>query len=332
MSGTRTPEPESIEITRLRNGEQFAGSLARDVREGLLDSPRTLPSKYFYDERGSELFDEITRLPEYYLTRAETEILEKVADDVIAAVEPDEIVELGAGFSRKTRILLEAMLGRGRGGRYVSLDVSEEPLRDAGERLLERFPELTFEGVVGDFERDLGRIPRRGRRLVAFLGSTFGNFEEEQRRPFLEQVRGMLAPGDAFLMGVDLVKDPAHLEAAYNDTAGVTADFNRNVLRVINRELEADFPVDAFEHVALWVAERSRIEMRLRARDDVVVRLRALDEEARIASGEEIRTELSCKFTRESAERLMASAGLAVEQWSLDMREQFALALARPAA
>jgi L-histidine N-alpha-methyltransferase len=327
---SRTPPDDAITITRLRDGGEPTGRMAEDVREGLDMRPRRLPSKYFYDERGSELFDEITLLPEYYLTRAETEILEEVAEPIVRDVRPWELVELGAGFSRKTRVLLEAMTRLGEGGRLVCLDVAEQPLQDAGERLLERFPELTFEGVVGDFEQDLGRISRRGRRLVAFLGSTFGNFEESQRIPFLRQVRRMLLPGDALLIGLDLVKDPRELEAAYNDAAGVTAEFNKNVLRVLNRELDGDFPVDVFEHLARFNEEQSRIEMILRATRDVDVHLAGIDYRAHFEAGDEIRTELSCKFTRERVEELFRSVDLRLVRWDTDLRERFALALAAP--
>jgi L-histidine N-alpha-methyltransferase len=326
-----SPTPsDAITITRLRAVEQLNDHMADEIREGLAQRPRRLPSKYFYDERGSELFDEITLLPEYYVTRAETEILEEVAESIVRDVRPDELIELGAGFSRKTRVLLEAMTRLDHGGRLVCLDVAEEPLRDAGERLLEKFPELRFEGVVGDFEQDLDRISRDGRRLVAFLGSTFGNFEEAQRLPFLRQVRRMLVPGDAFLIGLDLVKDRRDLEAAYNDAAGVTAEFNKNVLRVVNRELDADFPVDAFEHTARYADEQERIEMWLRAKRDVDVELAGIDYRTHIEAGEEIRTELSCKFTRESAEELFASADLQLRRWDTDLRQRFALALATP--
>jgi L-histidine N-alpha-methyltransferase len=327
---SQTPPYDAITITRLREGSEPTGQMAEEVREGLAQRPRRLPCKYFYDERGSELFDEITLLPEYYLTRAESEILDEVAEEIVRDVRPYELVELGAGFSRKTRILLEAMTRRGEGGRLVCLDVAEEPLRQAGERLLERFPELTFEGVVGDFEQDLGRISRQGTRLVAFLGSTFGNFEESKRLPFLRQVRRMLLPGDGFLIGLDLVKDQRELEAAYNDAAGVTAEFNKNLLRVLNRELDADFPIDAFEHLARWNEDESRMEMLLRAKRDVEVHLAALDHRDRLEEGEEIRTELSCKFTRERVEDLFGSVDLRLSRWDTDLRERFALALATP--
>ena len=327
---SRTPPDDAITITRLRDGGEPTGRMAEEVRDGLSQRPRRLPSKYFYDERGSELFDEITLLPEYYLTRAESEILEEVGEQIVRDVRPYELVELGAGFSRKTRILLEAMTRVGEGGRLVCLDVAEEPLRQAGERLLERFPELTFEGVVGDFEQDLGRISRRGSRLVAFLGSTFGNFEESQRLPFLRQVRRMLHPGDGFLIGLDLVKDPQELEAAYNDAAGVTAAFNKNLLEVLNSELEGDFPLDAFEHVARYDEEQSRIEMLLRATRDLDVHLAAIDHRDHLERGEVIRTELSCKFTRERVEDMFSSVDLRITRWDTDLRERFALALAMP--
>ncbi|HWB72975.1 MAG TPA: L-histidine N(alpha)-methyltransferase, partial [Egibacteraceae bacterium] len=313
----------------------------RGALDGMSDSqllfltavPKTLPPKWFYDARGSALFERITRLPEYYQTRTETAILEAVVDEVAAAVGPAEIVELGSGSSRKTRLLLEAMHARCGGERYVAFDVSEEALRAAGRALRADYPWLEVHGVVGDFDRHLADIPGRdARRLVAFLGSTIGNLHPDRQRPFLHQVAGLLThPDDGLLLGVDLVKDPATLRAAYDDAAGVTAAFNRNVLHVINRELDADLPVDAFAHVARWRAECSWIEMALRADREVAATIGAIDLPVRFAAGEEVRTEISCKFTRDGVQAVLADAGLALARWDTDRDGRFALALARRA-
>ena len=319
-----------IEIRRLCAPDEFREQLARDVRRGFMASPKSLPPKYFYDQRGSELFERITMLPEYYLTRAETSILERVADDLVGSFRPEEIVEIGSGSSRKTQLLLSA-LGANGGRRFVPIDVSEDALRSAADRLLSSFPWLEFVGVVGDFERHLARIPRSGRRLVAFLGSTIGNLTADQRVPFLRSVRAMLAEDDRFLLGVDLVKTSDRLHAAYNDAAGVTAEFNKNVLHVLNRELEGNLPVDHFEHRAFYDAKLERIEMRLMARRNIQARLQALDLDVSFRAGEELHTEISCKFRRETVERAFSGAGLALERWITDAPGDFALALGRPA-
>jgi L-histidine N-alpha-methyltransferase len=301
-----------------------------DIVAGLEASPKWLPSKYFYDGRGSALFERITRLPEYYLTRAETAILESNAESVVARCRPEELVELGSGSSRKTRLLLEAMHRSGAGSRYVALDVSDDALRAAEEALLADYAWLEFAGVVGDFHTDLAAIPRRGPRLVAFLGSTIGNLDPAERATFFPQVRDALQRGDAFLLGLDLVKDVGVLEEAYDDAAGITAEFNRNILAVLNRELDADFPIDAFDHVAVFDKVSSWIEMRLRATRDMVVTLPPLDLRVTLLAGEEIRTEISCKFTREQIEAELVSAGLGVEGWMTDGEQRFAIALAMP--
>jgi L-histidine N-alpha-methyltransferase len=314
---------------RLGAPEEFHEQLARDVRRGLEQRPRSIPPKYFYDARGSELFERITTLPEYYLTRAETSILERVADEIVGDARPEEIVEIGSGSSKKTQLLLGALRAHG-GRRFVPIDVSEDALRAAGERLLARYPWLELALVVGDFERDLARVPRSGRRLVAFLGSTFGNFETEERVPFLRSVRAMLESDDRFLLGVDLVKSRARLNAAYDDSQGVTAEFNKNVLHVLNRELGGDLPVDHFQHRAFYDVPRERIEMRLVARRKIRARLEALDLELFLQAGEELHTEISCKFRRETVEECLRGADLALERWITDDAGDFALAVARP--
>ena len=302
--------------------------LAEDVRAGLGTAPRWLPPKYFYDARGSELFERITQLPEYYLTRAETEILASLSEPLMAQTRPAELVELGSGSSRKTRLLLEAMERHGTGRRYAPLDVSEKALAGAAARLARDLPWLEFAGYVGDFTRDLPRLPRRGRRLIAFLGSTIGNLTPQERAALLRSVAAALEPGDRFLLGVDLVKPRAVLEAAYDDSAGVTAAFNRNVLRVLNRELRAGIPLDAFEHAARYDAALARVEMHLLARRPLTLRFPTLGLAVPLAAGEGVRTEISCKFTRPQVEQELAAAGLCLESWHEDAARRFASAVA----
>jgi L-histidine N-alpha-methyltransferase len=317
-----------LEILHLCGAQDFRRQLEEDARAGLCARPKRLPPKYFYDARGSELFDEITRLPEYYLTRTETAILERVAGEIVALARPREIVEIGAGFSRKTQLLLDA-LGASGGRRFVPVDVSAEALHAAGERLVARYPWLEFVGALGDFERHLGAVPRSGARLVCFLGSTIGNFEPAERVPFLERVRAMLEGQDRFLLGVDLVKSPERLHAAYNDSRGVTAEFNKNVLAVLNRELGGDLDPAAFAHRAFYDARRSRIEMRLVALRRIEARLSDLELELSFDTGEELHTEISCKFRRETVAEDFRGAGLVVERWYTDERGDFALALGK---
>lgn len=320
----------SLEILSLCGPEEFARTLAEDARRGLASSPKTLPAKYFYDARGSELFERITRLPEYYLTRAETSILERCADELVALARPRELVEIGAGFSRKTRLLLDA-LGRHGGKRFVPFDVAPDALRAAGERLVAELPWLEVLGVVGDFERHLAAIPRSGPRLVCFLGSTIGNLSAEERVPFLRSVRAMLERGDRFLLGVDLVKPRARLHAAYNDAEGVTELFNKNVLLVLNRALGARFDPGDFAHRAFYDPKLERIEMRLVALRRIEVRLAKLGLEVVLEPTEELHTEISCKFRREVVAAAFKEAGLVLERWLTDEPGDFALALGRPA-
>ncbi len=319
-----------VRIDRITTPRSLREQLEQDVLRGLTGPEKWLPPTYFYDARGSALFEEITGLDEYYPTRAETEILEAVADDWVAAVGPDEVVELGSGSSHKTRLLLEAMDRAGSGDRYVPIDVSETALAEAGERLGEAYAWLDVHGLVADFHEDLGRIPRSGDRLVAFLGSTIGNLDRTARQGFLGDVRGLLRDRDRLLLGVDLVKDPDVLVAAYDDARGVTAAFNRNMLHVVNRELSADLPVDDFDHVARWNADEERIEMRLRASRAMTAHLPTLDLDVTFREGEELLTELSCKFRREGLARELAAAGLTIERWHTDRQERFGCALIAP--
>ncbi|MEA2329932.1 MAG: L-histidine Nalpha-methyltransferase [Thermoleophilaceae bacterium] len=306
-------------------------TLVADVREGLTRSLKELPPKYFYDERGSALFDRITTLPEYYPTRCERQILNRHAPEIVESSDAEELVELGSGMASKTRALLYAMAGNGSLRRYVPFDVDRSVVEACAVELAEIYPGLSVHGVVGDFGRDLGRIPSGRRRLFAFLGGTIGNLLPEQRAIFLAALREQMDPDDRLVIGTDLVKDRSVLEAAYNDSAGVTAEFNRNVLRVINAGLDADFDPDAFEHVAFFDEANSWIEMRLRANGAQRVRIVGADLELTFADGEEIRTEISAKFTREAVESELAAAGLRLDEFFTDGSRLFGLAFARPA-
>ena len=307
-------------------------SLADDVLDGLTRPFKELPPKHFYDSRGAELFDRICELPEYYPTRAERAILEASSPAIAATTGAVELVELGSGTAAKTRVLLDALQAAGTLARYVPLDVTEAMVRDCAEQLTAEYPGLQVHGVIGDFERHLDRVPpTAGPRIVAFLGGTIGNFPPGSRRRFLRQIARLLGPDDFLLMGTDLVKDPAVLEAAYDDSAGVTAEFNRNVLRVLNRELDADFDPQAFEHVALFDREHEWIEMRLRARRALSVNVRRLDLEVRFQEGEELRTEISAKFTPERLAGDLAAAGMELAHWMTDPEGLFALTLSRRA-
>ena len=307
----------------------LARSLRADVTAGLTASPKWLPPKWFYDARGSELFEQITRLPEYYPTRTERAILAARADDIARLTDAKILVELGSGSSEKTRLLLDALLNHGTLGGFVPLDVSASALSEAVDGLAADYPGLPVQGVVGDLTRHLGCIPDGSDRVVAFLGGTVGNLVPAERATFLDDLRAALTDGDWLLLGTDLVKDPAVVVPAYDDAAGVTAEFNRNVLRVINRELDADFDVDAFQHVALWNAEREWIEMRLRARTAMRVHIRTLDLTVEFAAGEELRTEVSAKFRRDGLDRELRHSGFALQHWWTDPEGLFAVSLAR---
>ncbi len=312
---------------------QSERSLADDVLDGLTRPFKELPPKHFYDARGAELFDRICELPEYYPTRAERTILERSADEIAAITGAVELVELGSGTAAKTRVLLDSLHRAGTLRRYVPLDVTESMVRDCASALTSEYPGLRVHGVIGDFERHLDQVPpAEGPRIVAFLGGTIGNFPPGSRRRFLRQIGRLLGPEDHLLMGTDLVKDPGVLEAAYDDAEGVTAEFNRNVLLVLNRELDADFDPGDFEHVALFDREHEWIEMRLRARRAVSARIQRLDMEVRFAAGEEVRTEISAKFTPERLQGDLAAAGLELAHWLTDPQGLFALTLSRARA
>ena len=303
-------------------------ALRRDVRHGLSQYPKTLPPKWFYDSVGSDLFDQITRLPEYYPTRTEAQILKARATEIAEASNADTLVELGSGTSEKTRMLLDALRDGGSLRRFIPFDVDSSVLRAAGAAIESEYPGVDIDAVCGDFEEHLGKIPRVGRRLVAFLGSTIGNLTPGPRAEFLASVSEMMQPGDALLLGTDLVKDPGRLVRAYDDGAGVTARFNRNVLTVVNRELGADFDVDEFEHVAVWNAAEERIEMWLRSTRAQRVRIAALDLDVDFAEGEQMMTEVSSKFRPEGVEAELAAAGLCRTHWWTDDAGDFGLSLA----
>ena len=307
--------------------DEVADALATDVRIGMSGVPKTLPPKWFYDERGSELFDAITRLPEYYPTRAERSVLVAHAADIAAATRADTLVELGSGTSEKTRLLLDALADAGTLRRFAPFDVSEATLRRAAYAVADEY-DIRVHAVVGDFEQHLDRLPTGGTRLVAFLGGTIGNLAPTARAGFLGELAAGLRDGDTLLLGTDLVKDVGRLEAAYDDRAGVTAAFNRNVLRVINRSLDADFDPDAFEHVVRWEPQPAWIEMRLRARDAQRVRVDAIDLTVGFDAGEELRTEISAKFTRAGVEAELADAGLTLRRWWTDPAGDFGVSLA----
>jgi L-histidine N-alpha-methyltransferase len=304
-------------------------ALRADARRGLTATPKDLPPKWFYDDRGSQLFDEITRLEEYYPTRRERSILEAHADDITDVSGADTLIELGSGTSEKTRLLLDALARAELLRRFVPFDVSEQTLRDAATAISGEHPGIEVHAVVGDFEHHLDRLPTGGRRLVAFLGGTIGNLPPAVRAEFLASIAAGLAPGDSFLLGTDLVKDTDRLVRAYDDAAGVTAAFNRNVLSVINRELGADFDVEAFEHVARWNADEEWIEMWLRAPVAQTVKVPELDLIVEFAAGEEMRTEISAKFRQEKVRAELAAAGLELAEWWTDPEGDFAVSLAR---
>lgn len=318
----------TLSLANYLAADSAAEALRRDVRTGLAGSPKSLPPKWFYDGVGSDLFDRITRLPEYYPTRTEAQILRGRSAEIIAAAGADTLVELGSGTSEKTRVLLDAMRDAGLLRRFVPFDVDAGVLRSAGAAIGAEYPGIEIDAVCGDFEEHLGKIPRVGRRLVVFLGSTIGNLTPGPRAEFLAALADTLQPGDSLLLGTDLVKDTERLVSAYDDAAGVTAAFNRNVLAVVNRELSADFDLDAFEHIAKWNDDEERIEMWLRARAAQHVRIAALDLDIDFAEGEEMLTEVSCKFRPENVAAELADAGLQQTHWWTDPGGDFGLSLA----
>ncbi|WP_454792685.1 L-histidine N(alpha)-methyltransferase [Mycolicibacterium lutetiense] len=318
----------TLSLSNYLAADSAATALRRDVREGLAQSPKMLPPKWFYDSVGSDLFDQITRLPEYYPTRTEAQILRDRSPEIVAAAGADTLVELGSGTSEKTRMLLDAMRDGGQLRRFIPFDVDAGVLRAAGDAIGQEYPGIEIDAVCGDFEEHLGEIPAVGRRLVAFLGSTIGNLTPGPRADFLASLAETLQPGDSVLLGTDLVKESDRLVSAYDDSAGVTAAFNRNVLSVVNRELDADFDLDAFEHVAKWNADEERIEMWLRADEPQQVRIADLDLDVAFGAGEEMLTEVSCKFRADGVADELAKAGLQQTHWWTDEAGDFGLSLA----
>jgi L-histidine N-alpha-methyltransferase len=313
-----------FQLTRTLPEDATGAALRADVLHGLTRMPKSLPPKWFYDARGSELFEEITRLPEYYPTRAEREILAARAPEIAAATGARTLVELGSGSSEKTRFLLDALPGL---HTYVPVDVSESALAGAAEALLAERPALNVHALIADFTRGLALPGTPGPRLVAFLGGTIGNLLPGERAVFLRSVRSLLDPGDFLLLGTDLVKDEEVLVRAYDDAAGVTAAFNKNVLAVLARELGADVDPDDFDHVALWNSENEWIEMRLRARSALTVKIRELDLAVPFEAGEELRTEVSAKFRQDGVRTELRAAGLELTHWWTDEEGRFALSL-----
>ena len=321
------PDTERLRIDVYARADR-PSTLAADVRGGLGRRPKSLPPKHFYDERGATLFDAICDTPEYYPTRAEQALLERIAPELIREVAPTDIVELGSGSARKTRVLLDSVAGELGGCRYVPFDVSEEMLRGSSRRLLEAYPWLKVHGIVGDYDLHLDHLPRGERRLFLFLGGTIGNFDHGADTRFLSRVAAQMGERDRLLLGTDLVKDRATLDAAYNDSRGITAEFNKNVLSVINRELGGHFDISSFEHVAFYDPEKERIEMHLRSRRSQDVAIDAVELSVHFERGETILTEISRKFTRASVERMLDRSGLAVRRWFAADRDAFGLTLA----
>ncbi len=323
-----TAIPPTIEVHL--TADDLRTSMERDVRSGLTGVPKQLPPVYFYDDRGSRLFDQITRLPEYYPTRAERSILDSRAKDIAQSSDADTLVELGAGTCDKSRLLLDAMQSNGRLERFVPLDVSDTTLWEAATALAEEYPGLVVHAVVADFHAHLDLLPADGRRLFAFLGGTIGNLDPAQRRAFLRGLAGVMADGDHFLLGTDLVKDRSRLVLAYDDAAGVTAEFNRNVLHVLNRDLGADFDPGRFTHVARWNEDDQRIEMWLRSDEEQRIRVADLDLDVSFGAGEEMLTEISSKFSADALESELSDCGFDVEAMWPSEGDDFLLTMARP--
>jgi L-histidine N-alpha-methyltransferase len=317
----------TLSLSNYLSADSAALALRRDVEDGLAQTPKALPPKWFYDSVGSYLFDQITRLPEYYPTRTEAQILRARSAEIAAASGADTLVELGSGTSEKTRMLLDALSDSGSLRRFIPFDVDASVLNAAGTAIQNEYPGIEIDAVCGDFEEHLGRIPRVGRRLVAFLGSTIGNLTPGPRADFLAALSEALQPGDTLLLGTDLVKDTGRLVRAYDDSAGVTAQFNRNVLAVVNRELDADFDLDAYAHVARWNTDEERIEMWLRATSAQRVHVNDLDLTVDFADGEEMLTEVSCKFRQDGVAAELANAGLRRTHWWTDDAGDFGLSL-----
>ena len=326
---TTTSTSSRLRVENYLDEGYFDRALRSDVLAGLQKTPKRLPPKWFYDDRGSELFEQITRLTEYYPTEAERSILSARANDIALASGADTLVELGSGAADKTRVLLDGLSSTGQLRGFVPFDVSEGILRSSSVALLDEYADLVIDGVVGDFEHHLGKIPREGKQLIALLGGTVGNFYPEHRKQFLTEVVEGMKPGDTFLLGTDLVKDVDRLELAYNDPQGITAEFNKNVLAVLNDRVDANFDMDAFEHLATFDTTNEWIDIRLRSLVDQEVRVEGLDLDISFTAGEELETEISSKFRKERVEEIVAEVGLELIEWWTDERGDYALSLSR---
>ncbi len=326
---TTTSTSSRLRVENYLDEGYFDRALRSDVLAGLQKTPKRLPPKWFYDDRGSELFEQITRLTEYYPTEAERSILSARANDIALASGADTLVELGSGAADKTRVLLDGLSSTGQLRGFVPFDVSEGILRSSSVALLDEYADLVIDGVVGDFEHHLGKIPREGKQLIALLGGTVGNFYPEHRKQFLTEVVEGMKPGDTFLLGTDLVKDVDRLELAYNDPQGITAEFNKNVLAVLNDRVDANFDMDAFEHLATFDTTNEWIDIRLRSLVDQDVRVEGLDLDISFTEGEELETEISSKFRKERVEEIVAEVGLELIEWWTDERGDYALSLSR---
>ncbi|MFO7571842.1 MAG: L-histidine N(alpha)-methyltransferase [Gaiellaceae bacterium] len=329
MHSSTTSTESRVRVERLFDEEDRRSALHDATFWGLRERPKSIPPVWLYDERGSLLFDQITRLPEYYPTRREHEILEERATEIAARTQARTLVELGSGTSTKTRLLLDALAAGGTLECFMPLDVSEEVLRASALAIAERYPSIGVHALVADFERHLGAFPPGGPRIVAFLGGTIGNLDEERRAGLLASIAAALGPGDALLLGVDLVKAPERIEAAYNDAQGVTEAFLRNGLEAVNRELAAGFRQDLLEYAARWDTEHEWMDIGFRARVAHVVAVRGLEVELTLDRGEPLRLEISAKFRPEGVSRELTAAGLRLEAWWADRADDFALALAR---
>ena len=317
-----------LRVDTYLDDDYFDRTLRADVLDGLTGTFKELPPKWFYDDVGSQLFDEITRLEEYYPTEAERSILREQASEIAKLSGADTLVELGSGAADKTRVLLDALRAHGQLERFVPFDVSEGILRSSSAALLDDYESLDIHGVVGDFERHLDKIPTTGTRLIALLGGTVGNFNAHERKALLTDIVSGMSRGDTFLLGTDLVKDHGRLERAYDDSFGVTAAFNKNVLQVLNRRLDADFDLDNFEHVATFDVEREWMDLRLRSRIDHDVTIGELDLTIHFDEGEEMRTEISAKFRKDNIAYELETVGLDVIGWWTDARGDYAVTLA----
>jgi L-histidine N-alpha-methyltransferase len=305
----------------------YRGEIAKDVFNGLTSPQKFIPSKYFYDARGSELFEKICSLPEYYPTRTEMSILKHAAPAIMGSFEKGDIVELGSGANQKIRMLLDAAPGENLSQlRYVPVDVSQSALVDASEELLKIYPELEVLGIVADFSLHLDKIPSDRPRLLIFLGSTIGNFTNSAQRDFLLTAAAAMKQEDRFLIGFDMLKSKETLEAAYNDSMGITSKFNKNVLHVLNRELKANFDPSDFEHLAFFKKEKQRVEMHLQAKHNLEVMVDDLGVTVELDQHETIHTEVCGKFSKASVEQLADESGLKIRQWFSDSREWFSLA------